>query len=81
LDQVFSLLGTTKPIPKDLQGFTKTIQRARRAVKEHDEILEPLKTLTLFSLTPHQLKRVLFADDVTEGDPAPFAAAQPPLRR
>lgn len=59
LEVTFNLLASKQPIPENLKPFSRWITSIRINLLEYKEETEALKKLSVFSLTHHQIKRIL----------------------
>ena len=62
LEAAFALLISKSAVPGEFQNHTKTVRDARAGLRDHQTLVPTLKKLSLFSLTPRQMARILFPD-------------------
>jgi ATP-dependent exoDNAse (exonuclease V) alpha subunit len=74
LSRVFSLIGSSKPIPAELSEHAKLIKAARRGFKDNTASEPLLRRLCQFNLSAFQLRRIVFRDSL-EKEPAVFGAS------
>jgi len=60
VDEAFSILGASSEIPSALKPFKRAISSARKNLKAHKSLAAVLRKLSLFNLTPFQVRRIIF---------------------
>lgn len=63
LDTAFSLLESRDPVPPALAAHKATVRDARAGYRDNKSLKPLLRKLTLFTLTPRQVGRILFPED------------------
>lgn len=63
LDKTFDLLRSKDKIPDTLNGQKRSIQDVRAGYRDNKNLAPLLRKLTLFTLTPRQVGRILFPDE------------------
>ena len=62
LDATFALIGSKDTPPDALGSHKSTLRDARAGLRDHRSLEALLRTLSLFTLTPRQVGRILFPD-------------------
>lgn len=62
-ERFFHLLNEKSELSPTLAPLRVHIRKARQALNDHSTLTEVLRKLSLFSLTPFQIQRILFPDD------------------
>lgn len=63
LDAAISLLESKDPVPPALVAYKATVRDARAGYRDNKSLKPLLRKLTLFTLTPRQVGRILFPED------------------
>jgi ATP-dependent exoDNAse (exonuclease V) alpha subunit len=70
LEEAFSLIGSSGPIPPHLSSFSKLIKTARRGYRDNAASEPLLRKLSLFNLSAFQMRRIIFQGSMEKEPPA-----------